>query len=71
MDCQMPEMDGYAATEEIRRRETGQPRTPIVAVTASVLTAERQRCRESGMDDFLAKPWQPKELEEILARWCQ
>ena len=70
MDCQMPEMDGYAAAEEIRRREEGGPQTPIVAMTASVLTVERQRCRECGMDDFLAKPWQPQELEAILARWC-
>ncbi len=70
MDCQMPELDGYAATEEIRRREAGRLRTPIVAVTASVMSAERQRCRACGMDDFLAKPWQPGELEAVLARWC-
>jgi len=71
MDCLMPEMDGYAATQEIRRREVGGRRTPIVAMTASVLDEERRRCTESGMDDFVPKPWQPGEIREVLLRWCK
>ncbi len=70
MDCLMPEMDGYAATVELRERERGGQRTPVVAMTASVLDEERRRCVESGMDDFVAKPWQPEEIREALVRWC-
>ena len=70
MDCQMPEMDGYTATTEIRRRESARRRTPIVAMTASVLDEERRRCLECGMDDFIPKPWQPPEIQRVLERWC-
>jgi two-component system, sensor histidine kinase and response regulator len=58
MDCQMPVMDGYAATREIREREArdGRPRLPIVAVTANAMREDFDRCREAGMDDFVAKP---------------
>jgi two-component system, sensor histidine kinase and response regulator len=57
MDCQMPVMDGYAATRAIRERERGGPRRmPIVAVTANAMREDFERCRESGMDDFVAKP---------------
>jgi CheY-like chemotaxis protein/HPt (histidine-containing phosphotransfer) domain-containing protein len=58
MDCQMPVMDGYAATREIREREArdGRPRLPIVAVTANAMREDFDRCRDAGMDDFVAKP---------------
>ena len=57
MDCQMPVMDGYAATRAIREREAeGGPRMPIVAVTANAMREDFERCREAGMDDFVAKP---------------
>ncbi|MCX6598202.1 MAG: ATP-binding protein [Acidobacteria bacterium] len=69
MDCMMPEMDGYTATQEIRRQEGGGRHTPIVAMTASVLDAERRRCSECGMDDFVPKPWQPDEVRQVLLRW--
>lgn len=68
MDCMMPEMDGYTATAEIRRRESGR-RTPIIAMTASVLDEERRRCAECGMDDFVPKPWRPDELRRAIERW--
>lgn len=70
-DCQMPGMDGYALTREIRRREReqGYAHLPIVALTASALPEEAKRCREAGMDDFLAKPASLPVLRECLARW--
>jgi PAS domain S-box-containing protein len=73
MDCLMPEMDGYTATVEIRRREaeTGRPRTPIVALTASARSADRQRCLDSGMDDFLSKPIRGASLDAVLTRWVR
>ena len=68
MDCQMPGMDGYAATGAIRRdeRESGRPATPIVALTANVLARDRTRCIEAGMDHFLAKPFTHDQLVAVL-----
>jgi two-component system sensor histidine kinase/response regulator len=68
MDVQMPIMDGLTATREIRRAETGNRRTPIVALTASAMTDELDRCLAAGMDALLTKPLQPLRLREILDR---
>jgi len=70
MDCQMPEMDGWEATRKIRECEKGQQhRTPVIAMTAYTLDEEMQRCRDAGMDDYLAKPFSLRDLSGILTRW--
>jgi signal transduction histidine kinase/DNA-binding response OmpR family regulator len=70
MDCQMPVMDGYMATAEIRAAEGSDRHTPIVAFTASASPRDRERCLQAGMDDFLEKPIRRNELIEVLNRWA-
>ena len=72
MDCQMPVMDGYVATREIRAWQSSQPqaaRIPIVALTANALVGDADICRAAGMDDHLAKPYSRRQLGNIMARW--
>lgn len=71
MDCQMPVLDGYGATEAWRKREQdeGRKRTPIAAVTANALPTDRKRCLDCGMDDYLAKPYKREDLMGLLTRW--
>jgi two-component system sensor histidine kinase/response regulator len=69
MDCEMPEMDGYQATRAIRARESGQRRTPIVAMTAYAMQGDRERCLEAGMDDYVTKPFDMDRVAEVIRRW--
>ncbi len=70
MDVQMPDMDGFIATKIIREEEKAKGLThlPIIAVTAHALQGDRERCLEAGMDDYISKPFQPKELRAAFDR---
>jgi CheY-like chemotaxis protein len=69
MDVQMPEMDGYAATGEIRRLEGAGRHTPIIALTATASDEERARCLAAGMDDYLTKPMRRADVATVLSAW--
>ncbi len=68
MDCQMPVLDGWNATREIRSREVLGKRTPIVAMTADSLDESRRKCLDVGMDDYITKPFRAEELIECILR---
>jgi CheY-like chemotaxis protein len=69
MDLQMPEMDGFAATREIRTAEQdGQDHLPVIAMTAHALKGDREVCLAAGMDDYLAKPINSEELRQVIER---
>jgi CheY-like chemotaxis protein len=68
MDCQMPIMDGFEASRQIRKLTHPQP--VIIAVTANALVGERERCLNAGMDDYLSKPFQAEQLVAVVKKWA-
>lgn len=68
MDCQMPTMDGFEASRQIRQLKCKQP--VIIAVTANALLGEREKCLEAGMDDYLSKPFQAEQLVAVVKKWA-
>ncbi len=70
MDCQMPKLDGYAATQQIRMREPPGRHLPIIAMTANVGPGAREKCLAAGMDDFLSKPVLAEEMDRVLRTWA-
>jgi len=71
MDVQMPEMDGFEATESIRKVEHDEPHTPIIAMTAHAMKGDRERCLEAGMDGYIAKPIRAQALYQTIDRFAR
>ncbi len=69
MDCMMPEMNGYEATENIRSQEKDDEHITIIALTANALPEDKKKCIDTGMDDYLTKPMQKSDLQKILSKW--
>ena len=69
MDCHMPNMNGYEATQAIRAMSGDSAKTPIVAMTAGAMVGDREKCIEAGMDDYLSKPLRRELLKQVLEKW--
>ena len=69
MDCLMPNVDGYQATEMIRQKEGDAKRTTIVALTANASTDDKKRCKDAGMDEVVTKPFRKSDLVDCLSRY--
>jgi CheY-like chemotaxis protein len=71
MDCEMPVLDGFSATEQLRAWEAAEqrPRTPVVALTAHILTEHKERARLAGMDGHMSKPVEMSQLRELIEHW--
>jgi CheY-like chemotaxis protein len=69
MDIQMPELDGYVATQRIRASESGQTNVRIIAMTANAMIGDREKCIAAGMDDYISKPIDTLALVGMLQRW--
>jgi CheY-like chemotaxis protein len=71
MDCQMPVMDGYEASRKIRNPDSPirDHTVPVIALTANAMKGDREKCLDAGMDDYITKPINPKELGDVIKKW--